>query len=68
MTNTENAKTVDLAELTSRLCGSAAHEQQTVAAFADGQGPWTEDEAAEIEQIWRNTDPETGVYSGPEPR
>lgn len=64
MTETQNiaAKTIDLAELTSRL-GRPDHEQQGVAAFADSQGPWTEDEAAEIAHVWEHTDPETGVYS-----
>jgi hypothetical protein len=60
MTSTE--KTVDLAELTSRL-GRPAHEQQGVAAFADSQGPWTEGEAQLIERVWAGTDPETGVYT-----
>lgn len=61
-----NAKTVDLAELTSRL-GRPAHEQQAVAAFADSPGPWTEAEAGIVEHVWANTDDETGIYAEPGP-
>jgi hypothetical protein len=62
MTTNRNEKTVDLAELTSRL-GRPDHEQQGVAAFADSQGPWTEGEATLIERVWANTDDETGIYT-----
>src|SRR5687768_1545841 len=53
MTENRNEKTIDLAELTKCL-GRPDHEQQAVAAFADSQGPWTEDEATLIEHVWAN--------------
>ena len=57
--------TVELPELTERM-GLPASQQQAVAAFVDGKGPWTEDEAAELVKVWQNTNAE-GVYVSPAP-
>lgn len=54
MTNTENTKSVTLADLTTRL-GLPDHEQSAVAAWTgDPYGTtWTEDEAEMFLEAWQ---------------
>jgi hypothetical protein len=63
MTETSNTeKTVALEDLAIIL----GTDTEAAASFAGSKGPWTSEEAEEIHRIYRNTDPETGVYTEPE--